>query len=148
MRRALPLLAIIASSVLFMAATPNPASAANCTGASIGPVVYNGSWYYDVQLTGCTGTSGAAFMGVDWGTMTKMIDLSTHVTHVTNAGTLTYFVGLSTYDWNGPTFAIWGQGCGFPPFNVQQYFGYRLRNSVGNTWGSWHQAGYRTQALC
>jgi hypothetical protein len=46
------------------------------------------------------------------------------------------------------TYNVWGLGCGWPPFTANKFFGYRLRNANGGTWGPEHQNGPVQQQLC
>lgn len=141
------ILGIILGAICSLGFT-STASAANCSGANIGPIVYNGYWYFQAQLTGCTGTSGASLMGYTNGNYTHIQQVNNGVIHNTASLTTSYLSGSSTYTWNGPYFNIWGSGCGAPPFQVAKRFGWRIRNAVGGTWGPWHQAGTAYQMLC
>lgn len=160
MRKILVLLAIAASSVIFIGATAPAASAANCSFA-IGTTYYaSGNWHFQTQAQGCT--------DVDWAETNRTActqphvagdmcgsgwkDITANVAHVAPAaynpddylfGRQGVNLGNSTVvTWNIPP---WCAAYGYPPgsqFVANEAVVWRIHSIATNSWGPWH--GYRT----
>ena len=145
MRKTLVLLALIASSALFLAATPTPANAAaNCADVWASTTWWDGQLNFGAYIHDCTNVSMVQYVEGNGGPGSGWFDASDQ----TPAGPYKY--ATSTY---GPAIQyIYSPAtqtsraykrnswCGGANHVVQPFFQYRIRNSTWGypgSWGSW-----------
>lgn len=123
------------------------ASAATCFG-NLNGIYYDGQWASDAELYGCDHVNGVQFQGSE-GSLTGIAwplharDYATSSPGQTQTGSILFANWFYTF-----RVPVFGPGCGAPAISVQSHFGWRIRNSVGNTWGSWHQTISGYQSIC
>lgn len=118
------------------------ASAANCSQiqfTSNPNIWYNGYWVFGVTAAGCDGLNGFEFGGSDTVAGSGIYDVTRGANHFSWTTSWTINSGYTGYTYTYQT-SVWGSGCGAPHFYVKPFFSYRIRNSVGSTWGPWHSA--------
>lgn len=149
-KRIIRLVLLAALALAAAGFTAAPAGAANCNDISTGSIYYSGGqWVFSETVSSCSGVNAVAFYGVDNGDGTGIYDVTRNAWHYTTTYSVTAFGQYFSYTNNGPHTNVWGQGCGFPSFQVKPFYYYKLRNVVGNTWGSWHSYMAPTpQSIC
>lgn len=141
-------LALALASVVTIGAAVS--SAATCS-PETGTIRYdnNGHWVFPAILESCSGVNAVRFYGTNNPGMTGIYDVTRAVYHFDITLGVTILGVRSTYTSDGPTMNIWGQGCGFPAFQVKPFIGYAIRNSNGSTWGQDHQwMNPASRAIC
>lgn len=154
MKKILLILSLIAAMSIGGGALASTASAASCSNIAPSSIYYSGSrWHFDAWLQGCSGVNG-----VEWG-ISDMAGIPSGIydnSRATWHRDVAYCgCGYQSYQTLGAAasyyatynFNVWGSGCGAPAFMVTKQFMFRIRNSSGNTWGSWHNSTW-AQQLC
>lgn len=107
-------------------AMASSASAASCN-ATTSAIWYNGSWLWQGVLYNCTGVTSATF------------NTGAYLKDVTRGGVIHPSSGGGTIGGSASSYAItyqnsiWGSGCGWPAFTVEQWFSFHI-NGGPNHW--------------
>lgn len=154
MRKLVLLVTLMVASIFMLGAMPGAASAANC-GIGMGPMQHHDNgidpppWgpFTNANFLYCTGVSGvevahsvdgvsySGWYDYTWGLYPGTyicLYLNTSCTSSANIQELGVKANYICCDLYRPFYA------GGAAHWVQPTFWYRLRNSVGNTWGPWH----------
>lgn len=140
-------ISVLALAAVGMGATASTASAASCNPAT-SAIYWNGQFAYGAYLQNCSfvnavqfGSGGDPHPGFIW-------DATVGLAHYASTGGGYVYGTFSTY---AITYGVsnWGLTCPSIVHTVSSYFDYRIRNSNGNTWGSWHRyGGIRYEQIC